>query len=305
MTVLAGCGVKESGASSLSLAAMLARSSGEDVVVAVVVAAPWPPIPERLDTEFRDYLIRRGEETLEQARRWMPDDVAATFVLHPAPSIPAGLLALGAEHGATALVLGSAESGGLGHVALGSVAQRVVHSSSIPVAFAPEGFRPHPGARVARVTAAFGGVAHDRDVIIAAAKSAAATSAAFRIASFSVRPRMVFASTMAGSGEDLVVDQWLVRTRQVISEQLDEVRRLPDVPAPLEVLIGDGHDWREAIGQGDWSDGDVLVIGSGSSGPLASVYLGARASKILRNTPAPVVLLPRSWQPDSPADPTT
>ncbi len=293
MTVLAGCGVKESGASSLALAAMLARSYGEDVVVAVVVAEAWPPTPERIDAEYRDYLIRRGEETLEQARRWMPDDISATFVLQQAASIPAGLLEVGAQHQATALVLGSAESGGLGHVALGSVAQRIVHSSQVPVAFAPEGFRPDPGGRVSRITAAFGGVAHDRDVIIAAAKAAATASASFRIASFSVRPRMVFASTMAGSGEDLVVDQWQARTRQVISDQLAEVRRLPDVPAPLEVLIGDGHDWREAIGHGDWGAGDILVIGSGSSGPLASVYLGARASKILRNTPAPVVLLPR------------
>ena len=297
MTVLAGCGVKESGASSLALAAMLARSSGQDVLVAVVVPAPWPPVPERVDAEYRGYLTRRGEETLEQARRWMPDDVSATFVLHPAASVPAGLLELGRHHEVSALVLGSAESGGLGHVALGSIAQRVVHGCDVPVAFAPDGFRPAPLARVGRVTAAFGGVAHDRDVVVAAARYAAATSAAFRIASFSVRPRMVFASTMAGSGEDLVVDQWLARTRQVLSEQLDEVRTLPDVPAPLEVLIGDGHDWREAIGHGDWTEDDLLVIGSGSSGPLASVYLGARASKILRNTPAPVVLLPRSWQP--------
>lgn len=294
MTILAGCGVKESGASSLALAAMLARSYGEDVVVAVVLAAAWPPIPERIDAEYRDYLTRRGEETLEQARRWMPDDVSATFVLHRAASIAAGLIELGAQHQVTALVLGSAESGGLGHVALGSVAQRVVHGSQVPVAFAPEGFLPPPRERVGRITAAFGGVSHDRDVIITAAEYAAAASATFRIASFSVRPRMVFASTMAGSGEDLVVDQWQARTKQLLSEQLDEVRQLPEVPAPLEVLIGDGHDWREAIGRGGWGPGDILVIGSGSSGPLTSVYLGARASKILRNTPAPVVLLPRT-----------
>ena len=291
MTVLAGCGVKESGASSLALAAMLARSSGQDVLVAVVVPAPWPPVPERVDAEYRGYLTRRGEETLEQARRRMPDDVSATFVLHPAASVPAGPLELGRHHEVSAPVLGSAESGGLGHVALGSIAQRVVHGCDVPVAFAPDGFRPAPLARVGRVTAAFGGVAHDRDVVVAAARYAAATSAAFRIASFSCGPGWSSPRRWPARGGPRRRPV-AACTRQVLSEQLDEVRTLPDVPAPLEVLIGDGHDWREAIGHGDWSEDDLLVIGSGSSGPLASVYLGARASKILRNTPAPVVLLP-------------
>ena len=296
MTVLAGCGVRESGAASLSLAALLARSSGEDVVVAVVVAAAWPPSPERLDADYRAFLARRAQETLDQARRWMPDDVGAEFVVHHAASIPVGLLELGAAHGASVLVLGSADNGGLGHVALGSVADRLVHGSGMPVAFAPRGFRAALGARVGRVTAAYGGSERDRAVIIAAAQYAASISSAFRIASFAVRPRMVFASTMAGSGEEAVLDHWFERTESVLRERLREVQELADVPGPLEVLIGDGYGWREAIEKGDWGSDDVLVVGAGSQSPLASLVLGSRASKILRNTPAPVIALPRAGQ---------
>jgi nucleotide-binding universal stress UspA family protein len=293
MTVLAGCGVRESGAASLSLAAMLARSSGEDVIVAVVVAAAWPPSPERPDADYRALVARRAQETIDQARRWMPEDVAAEFVVHDAASIPVGLLELGAAHGASVLVLGSAESGGLGHVALGSVADRLLHGSGLPVAFAPRGFRASTGARVGRVTAAYGGTQRDREVIIAAAQYAASISSALRIASFAVRPRMVFASTMAGSGEEAVLDHWFERTASVLRERLHEVQDLPDVPRPLEILVGDGHGWSEAIGKGDWASDDVLVVGAGSQSPLASLVLGSRASKILRNTPAPVIALPR------------
>ena len=259
----------------------------------VVVAAAWPPSPERVDADYRALLDRRAQETLDQARHWMPDDVTATFVVHHAASVPVGLLEVGAAHDASVLVLGSAENGGLGHVALGSVADRLVHGSGIPVAFAPRGYRSVPGGRVGRVTAAYGGAERDREVVIAAARYAASISAAFRIASFSVRPRMVFASTLAGSGEKIVLDHWSERTAAVLRDRLREVQDLAEVPRPLEVLIGDGYGWSEAIRKGDWATDDVLVVGSGSRSPLASLVLGSHASKILRNTPAPVVALPR------------
>jgi hypothetical protein len=93
VTVVAGCTLNESGTAALELAAMLARSTGEDVVVAVVVASAWPPSPERVDAEYRSYLTQRGEQSLAQARTRMPDDVKTTFVLHhaafrPPPSTP-------------------------------------------------------------------------------------------------------------------------------------------------------------------------------------------------------------------------
>lgn len=294
MTIVAGCTLKESGTASLELAAMLARSTGEDVVVAVVVAAAWPPSTERVDADYRAYLTERGEQSLAQARASMPADVKSTFVLHHAASIPTGLLDVAKEHDAIILVLGSSENGGLGQVSLGGVADRMVHSSPVPVALAPRGYQAEPGGRLRRVTVAFGGSSEDRSLVHTAADYAVRTSSSFRIASFSVRPKMLFASTLAGSGEDLVVDEWSRRTGELINEELDEVRRLPDVPRPLEVVIGDGHSWREAMGQARWSLGDVLVVGSSAHGPLTSVFLGSRASKILRCAPVPVLALPAS-----------
>jgi len=292
MTVVVGCTPKESGNDALEMAAMLARSTGEDVVVAVVVAAAWPPSTERVDADYRAYLTQRGEQTLAHAREWMPVDVKTTYQLHHTASVPVGLLELAAEHAASVVVLGSSESGGLGHVAIGSVADRIVHSSPVPVVLAPRGYQAEPEGRVRRVTVAFSG-RKDRALVVSAAEYAALTGSSLRIASFSVRPKMVFASTLAGSGEDLVVDRWSLETRELIDEELDELRRLPDIPRPLEVVIGDGYGWREALGNARWSLGDLLIVGSSSHGPLASVFLGSRASKILRHAPVPVMALPR------------
>ena len=37
----------------------------------------------------------------------------------------------------------------------------------------------------------------------------------------------------------------------------------------------------------------MLVVGSSSIGPVARVFLGSRADKIVRHSPVPVVLVPR------------
>ena len=58
-------------------------------------------------------------------------------------------------------------------------------------------------------------------------------------------------------------------------------------------MVGYGQSWDEALEDVDWQDGDVLVVGSSSIGPVARVFLGSRASKIVRHSPVPVVVVPR------------
>ena len=58
---------------------------------------------------------------------------------------------------------------------------------------------------------------------------------------------------------------------------------LPDI----EVVIGTGHDWREAVEDVPWEAGDMLLLGSGAAGQAAQVFLGSAASKILRHAPCP------------------
>ena len=57
-------------------------------------------------------------------------------------------------------------------------------------------------------------------------------------------------------------------------------------------MIGSGASWDEAIDDVGWDDGDVLVVGSSDLGPIAQVFLGSRATKILRHSPVPVVVVP-------------
>ena len=60
--------------------------------------------------------------------------------------------------------------------------------------------------------------------------------------------------------------------------------------------IGRGHDWETALNDITWHDGDLLLIGSSESGPVARVFLGSRAAKIIRHTPVPVLVVPRDGE---------
>ena len=51
--------------------------------------------------------------------------------------------------------------------------------------------------------------------------------------------------------------------------------------------------WEEALDSLPWEDGEVLVVGSSRLGPVARVFLGSNATKIIRSSPVPVLVIPR------------
>jgi nucleotide-binding universal stress UspA family protein len=93
--------------------------------------------------------------------------------------------------------------------------------------------------------------------------------------------------------EEAVLREWSRHIEQAQRDILARIAELPTPPRSRETVIGYGHDWHEAVEDVGWTDGDLLVVGSSSVGPLARVFLGSRASKIVRNSPVPVVVLPR------------
>ena len=294
MTYVVGHGVDERGTAALHLAAMLARSSGEDLVVCTVVPKPWFPSMARIDAEYHAYLDTQADEALAQAKAQLPGDISAAFVRHHAKSAPAGLLEVAEQHGASLVVLGSSSAGVFGHIALGSVTDRLLHSSHLPLALATRGFRAKPDSRVRRATAAYGGSEDADDLVVGAASVAARVGASVRVASFAVWARPDYTMRLGADGEDAVLAEWLDEMRAAMQEVLAKVRELPNVPPQLQAEVGVGNNWAEAIEDVEWDEGDVLVVGSSSVGPVARVFLGSRAAKIVRHSPVPVVVVPRA-----------
>jgi nucleotide-binding universal stress UspA family protein len=291
MTMVVGFAPDGRGRAVLHLAALLARSGGEELLVCAVVPASWPPSPAKIDAEYRETLSGAADNALSRARGRLPADVSASYEVVQARSAPAGLLDVAERVGASLIVVGSAAEGGSGMVAVGSTSARLLHSSHVPIALAPRGFRAPTGGRVARVTAAFGG--SDDDLVVAAAGVAARVGASLRIASFAVHPDPPHTVAIGHEADDEMIAQWVDEISGRARATLDEVAGLPFSPRDCDAVIGRGEDWGEALEDIDWSDDDVLVVGSSSIGPLARVFLGSRASKIVRNSPVPVVVVPR------------
>jgi nucleotide-binding universal stress UspA family protein len=279
MTMVVGFAPDGRGRAVLHLAAMLARSGGEDLVVGAVVPSPWPPSPAKVDAEYQAYLQGAAENALSRARARLPSDVAASYEVLDARSAAAGLLELAEKTDASMMVVGSSADG----VSLGSTSSRLLHSSHVPVALAPRGFRVADGARVQRVTVAFGG--RHEDLVIATASVAARIGTSLRVAMFAVHPRAPYTSGVGRDADESIVDQWIEEVQGAVREV---------VPDDAETVVGVGEDWAEAIEDVPWADGDVLVVGSSSIGPIARVFLGSRATKIIRHSPVPVVVVPRA-----------
>ena len=90
-----------------------------------------------------------------------------------------------------------------------------------------------------------------------------------------------------------MVSQWRAEMEAAGQAALAKVADLPAVPPSSTTAIGRGESWEEALEDVEWDDGDVLVVGSSTIGPVARVFLGSRGAKIVRHSPVPVVVVPR------------
>lgn len=294
MTIVVAYTAQDSGTSALELAGVLSRSTGEPLVVAVVVTTPHAAgVPDFIDGDYVGPLTDWGRAVLEQARTSLPAGVEASFEVRQASSIPGGLLELAADVDASAIVLGSSTKGPLGRISLGSVTDRLVHSAPLPVLLAPRGYRAGATARVRRVNIGYGGSKGAGHVAVVGARLAEAVGAGVRVVSFAVRPPRRFYGGVEESADELVIDRWVKRLKDALLKQVKaaDAGRLGDRLA-RSLVVGEGVSWSKAIWDVDWSDGDLLVVGPSSSAPAARLFLGSRASKIVRSAPVPVYLVP-------------
>lgn len=291
MTILVGFSASRQSDAPINLAVQIALSAGDSVVAAAIVEGSWPPKEHSQDRRFVDYMTAQCLESLNRVVDRVRGDLDIPRVVHHSSSIPTGLLELATDRAASLVVVGSSSSGLLGRVALGSVTDRLVHTAAVPVAVAPRGYPSMPGP-LRRITAAYGGEADANGLLLGAAQLAREWSVALRVVSFTVRPTLSFGGAVNAGVEDMVVQRWARRTQAEVASRLAAVRPFIE-PSDVEVVVGRGRDWRDAVERLPWVPGDLLALGSGAAGQSERVFLGSAASKILRHSPVPVLILPR------------
>ena len=277
MTIVVGhpADLEERGEAHLRLTALLARTAGDDVVVATVTARGFPD--PRVDREYRMWvadLVRSRQGRAALALRAAGVAAVATVAVE-APSVPAGLVTVVGQVGGSLLVLGRE----------GAVPEHLLRSSPVPLALAARAGTP--GERVTRLTCTWAGTDRSRAALTWARRAAAAWGVPLRLVTFAPERDPLLPSETGLHVEREVSAAWARQAR----EGLDAVATtLPGTP---ETVVARGSGWPGAVAAAGWSDGDLLVVGSSRLGPIARVFLGSTATRILRAAPVPVVVVPR------------
>jgi nucleotide-binding universal stress UspA family protein len=294
VTLLVGFVPGKDDRAGLELAAVLARSDGEDLRVVTVVPARWPtPVAGGTDREYAAWSSAHGDAAVAEATALIASicpDITAQVSWVDGRSASSVLLEQAERTGARLVVVGSGSAGGYGHVHVSSTAAVLLHSAAVPVAIAPRGYDAPEGARVTRATCAFRGDETSRRTLARTAEICARAGAGLRVATFAVRGRTMYPPETGLRNEDMVMDAWV---EQVGVAQTEALATLAEPrPADIESVVASGRTWQAAMDRLEWDRGDVLVVGSSRAGVASRLFLGSNATKIVRAAPVPVIVVP-------------
>jgi nucleotide-binding universal stress UspA family protein len=307
VTIIVGYQPDKGGRSSLELATLLARSGRkEPLAVVTVVPQHWStPSMAKVDGEYADWANQQGRAALATAQAYLVDkhpDEDVSFHQVSGRSIQSALLQACKDLGGDLLVLGSSSDGRVGQVVVGSTAEPLLHSSDVPIAIAPRGYRTGAAGLLTRLTCSFSGTQESKDLLLATAQMSLRVGGRLRIVTFGVRGRTMYPPEVGLRAEDMVLQSW---TEQVTADQEKAVKLLRGyglLPEHTTKAIATGASWVDVMDELEWEPGEVLVVGSSPIGPLARVFLGSRAIKIVRYSPVPVIVVPAGIAKEEAAD---
>ncbi|RBP65064.1 nucleotide-binding universal stress UspA family protein [Brevibacterium sanguinis] len=292
MTLIAAFPYGRKDRSALRLAAVLARSSGHPLRIVSVIPAPGSTLPSSGGyLQFAEWSRERGKQAVAEAQAAAAEicpDLDTHAVSVSAESRARALIAEAEKSGARMIVVGSGTDGKRGRVRLSSTSDRLLHSSPVPVALAPREYDVPAGSTVTRVTCSYRGDEHSRSVLLRTAEIARDVGADLRIATFAAGGRTVEPSTLEeGSARETLIAE-VTASQETALTSISAYAR----PGSVATVVGTGRDWAAAVESVDWVSGEVLVLGSSDEGPKSRLFLGSDASKIIRSTPVPVVVVP-------------
>ena len=167
---------------------------------------------------------------------------------------------------AAAIVVGSPSRVPAGRIAVGTVAQSLLHGSPCAVALAPLGYAAGAAAGFSRIVVGYA----DSDESRAALRVAAGLGQAY-----GATVRVVFVTDGSSAHEELV----------------RSLRRLAGL-VETESLVLDGDPAERLLEQSRaWAD--LIVVGSRGYGPTRQVLLGSVSARLLAAADVPVIVTPR------------
>lgn len=228
----------------------------------------------------------RGEDARVLAERIVERDGGELKVVHVEKGSPAETLQALAEKGeADLIVLGSTHHAHFGSVSPGSVAEHLLHGARCRLVIAPKGYAEgdHSQDRLRVAAVGFDGMAESYAALDEAARLAAKFGGSLRVVGVATPVPAMGAAAAAQTGAEAGPD-FQTQLNIAVAELPSELRGLPvfERGDPVEKLL-------EAAEMGV----DLLVLGSRGFGPVMRLLIGSVSSRVIREAPCPVLVVPR------------
>jgi nucleotide-binding universal stress UspA family protein len=281
--VLVGIDERPSAQDALALGRWFEESTSAGLFLAWV--HPYDRLPSLLGEGEETTRVRETVAALAATvKAALPAELRSELHLLPGGSASRGLQRLAEQEEVSVIVLGSSERSGIGRIAPGKTAVRLLSGSRVPVAVAPRGYQA-PSGQAPLIGVGFDGGAEARAALRWAAAFARAVGGRLRV--IAVHEPMAFGGVGVGTFPTASVSQ--VMHQELQSETEEAVRSLDGVEA--EPVLREGK--AAAALAGETEELDLLVLGSRGYGPLRSVLLGTVSEATVAEAQSPVLIVPR------------
>jgi nucleotide-binding universal stress UspA family protein len=228
----------------------------------------------------------RGEDARVLAERIVERDGGELKVVHVEKGSAADALQGLAEQGsADLIVLGSTHHAHLGSVSPGSVAEHLLHGARCRLVIAPKGYAQadHSQDRLRVAAVGFDGMAESYAALEEAARLTAKFGGSLRVIGVATPVPAMGAAAAAQAGAEAGPD-FQTQLNNAVAQLPEELRALPvyERGDPVQKLL-------EAAEMGV----DLLVLGSRGFGPVMRLLIGSVSSRVIREAPCPVLVVPR------------
>ncbi len=280
MRYVVGYTADDRGRNAIDLAVAFARGQHNTLTLVMVLPpaepfqAVYPP-----QNDYNEILVQQAQKWLKEAVRMVPDGISVTAEIRFSHSLAEGLMAAAKELGAALIVIGTGRGGIFNRSTVGKVAQGLLHSSTVPVAIAPQGYTSvHEISRITFAVGNRGGGQAIRDVGI--------TSAASRGI-----PLRVISLLALDTDDQAAQDRAAKQANEVRDNALQQ---LPD-GAIVTAEVAQGDTIEDAVESLEWQDDEIVVVGSSRLAERNKLFLGSTSNKMLRALPVPMVVVPRDY----------
>ncbi len=282
--ILVGYLATPSGADALHLGIGLARNWNADLEIAMVVPHSESYSGAYPHTRAHETVISRQLSTwLEEALAKVPDEINATGRVVSGTDAARSLHRTAQELDCDLIILGTRGGGLLRRFSIGSSANTLLHSSSVPVALAPPRYETPDS--ISRVSCMFGTLSGSNELIDTAIRTAKNSGSELRLISFLTQED---AGAINQEVSHKVLKNLEANANRYLAEQ---AQQLVDAGAASTEVVT-GTTVAEAATELEWNDDEILLAGSSRLATAGRIFMGPRAAKVLRTLPIPLVITP-------------